>query len=389
MIWEGSCVGGLRLWLEGFLQCNRNVPTATATKRILVSACDKTGKSGQSTCVKEKPTIRSLAATLGLSRSAVSAALLKRSNISKETQESVRRAAEEAGYCVDARLSQLMSYLRSGKGSRNAPNIAWLFWGAEIGIYEQKPWVHGYVQGARDRAHSLGYSLDLIQVDSPQCSLQRLNAILIARGIEGLILPNYALPSPLESSIRWQDFALASVNGRGPGLPHVGSLGLQGMEVVFENLLRLGYRRPGLVIGGWVNAMSDYQWTAGFLQHQRQLPSGDQLRILEDDSWMKALGSWMKARRPDVVICSANETIDCLTGLGYSVPQDVGVVHLNICSDVQGWAGLDQLHEQIGAASVDMVTAQLNRGERGLSIHPKHIFIRGQWVDGWTCPART
>lgn len=96
----------------------------------------------------------------------------------------------------------------------------------------------------------------------------------------------------------------------------------------------------------------------------------------------------MKANRPDVVICTTNETIDILASLGYSVPRDLGVVHINICSDVKGWAGLDQLHEQIGAASVDMVTAQLNRGERGLTDHPKHVYIRGQWVDGWTCPPR-
>jgi LacI family transcriptional regulator len=338
----------------------------------------------------KKPTIRSLAAALGLSRSTVSAALLRRSNIPEETQERVRRAAEEAGYSADARLSQLMSYMRSGKGSRDLPNLAWIYWHHQPSDYEQVPWAAGYVKGARKRAEVLGYSLDMIPVHSSALPHQRINPVLKARGIEGLIFAHYPWPGVMESSIPWNEFASASVEGtmKGPGLPHVGTHGVFGIEVIFENLLRLGYRRPGMFIGSWVNWMNGYQWTAGFFQHQHQLLPEDRLPILDDGS-AESLRSWMKLYRPDVVICASNVVVDGLASLGYSVPQDVAVVHFNVCSDVEGWAGLDQLHEEIGAASVEIVTAQLNRNERGLSDHPKHVYIRGRWVDGWTCPAKS
>jgi LacI family transcriptional regulator len=337
----------------------------------------------------KKPTIKSLAASLGLSPSAVSAALLNRSNIPLETRERVRQAAEEVGYRTDARLSQLMSYMRSGKGSRNAPNLAWIYWHVDPSCsYEEVPWAAGYVKGARKRAEQLGYHLDLIQVHAEGTPHHRVNPILDARGVEGVIFANYPWPGVMASSLRWPDFAVASLEGQsgGPSIPIVGSHGVFGMELIFQKLKSLGYRRPGLAISNWINRMNGHQWTSGFLEHQRQLSPHDQLPILED--WTKeSLGAWMEAKRPDVVVCVTNEMVDTLTKLGYSVPRDVGVVHLNVCSDVKGWAGLDQLHEQIGSGCVDLVTSQLNRGERGLPEHPKHIYITGRWVDGWTCPA--
>ena len=339
----------------------------------------------------KKTTLKDLSKALNLSCSAVSAAMNKRPNISSATQARVRKMADEMGYAPDARITQLMSYLRTGKSPQNRPNLAWLYWAKKSDDHESKPWVKGYLEGARKRATELGYAIDPIWLDSPNFPTQRLNSILAARGIKGVIFLNFIWPSPLlERYLDWSKFALASLEGNSndTGIPHVGCIGVKSIQIVFENLLRLGYKRPGLVVGGWVNHSHDCHWTAGFLQQQRQLSEADRVPILESDSWQSALPEWMRAHRPDVVICSSNETIGYLNDSGFKVPEDVAVAHINVCSDVSGWAGIDELHEQIGSAAVDVVTAQLNRGEKGLNPNSKLIYIQGAWVDGWTCPPR-
>jgi len=296
------------------------------------------------------------------------------------------------GYATDARVTQLMSYIRKGKGSSNVPNLAWLYGGETRADDEPKPWIKGYLEGARNRAKELGYAIDPIWINEKQFPLNRINAVFAARGIEGLIFFYPAWPIiSLQNSLEWKNFALASLEGwvAGPGLPHVGSFGLYSLQTAFANLLRLGYRRPGLVVGEWVNQANSSQWTAGFLQQQRQIPEVDRIPILESDKWSSLIAEWMKAHRPDVVIGASNDIIDYIRSLGYRVPEDVAVAHLNLRSDVSGWAGIDELHEEIGAAAVDVVTAQLNRAQRGLSDNPKNIYICGKWVDGWTCPPRT
>lgn len=338
----------------------------------------------------KKTTLKDLARALNLSCSAVSSALNRRPNIPIATQERVRKMADKMGYMADARVVQLMSYLRAGKGSRSAPNLAWLYW--QENNYDQgiRPWQQGYLDGARNRANALGYAIDLIRFTSPEYPVHRLNSVFHSRGIEGVILINPCWPSPLEASFRWSEFALVSLEGMegDPGLPHVGSLGIKCLQVTFDNLIRLGYRRPGFVIGEWVNQVNTGQWAAGFLEQQRQLSEADRIPVLIEEMWPALLPEWLRTYRPDVVICAASETIDLIRKLGYRVPEDVAVVHLNLSSDVSGWAGIDERHEEIGAATVDVVTAQLNRGERGLNDSPKYIYICGKWVDGWTCPNR-
>ena len=351
----------------------------------------KTDVSVTFTSSMNKTTLKDLALALNLSCSAVSSALNGRSNIPAATQERVRKMAVEMGYRPDARVTQLMSYLRTGKGSRNAPNLAWLCWDIIGGDAETKPWLKGFLNGARNRADELGYAIDLICFTSSQFPPHRLNSIFAARGIEGIILSHPCWPSPLDTNLKWSNFALAELEGMegAPGMAHVGSHGTKCLQTVFSNFVRLGYRRPGFIVSEWVNQANGSQWTAGFLQNQRQLTAEDRIPILESDDWSGLLAEWMQTHQPDVIVCVNNEIIDQIKSLGYRVPEEVAVVHLNLRSDVNGWAGIDQRHEDIGAAAVDVVTAQLNRGERGLSKFPKYIYISGKWVDGWTCPPRT
>ncbi len=102
----------------------------------------------------------------------------------------------------------------------------------------------------------------------------------------------------------------------------------------------------------------------------------------------ESLKKWIRSEKPDVVICQENSIIPELRSEGFRVPEDFGVIHLNLCSDVSGWAGIDQNHQAIGMASINLVVGQINRNERGVPLYPMEVTLPSRWIDGWTLPAK-
>jgi hypothetical protein len=71
-----------------------------------------------------------------------------------------------------------------------------------------------------------------------------------------------------------------------------------------------------------------------------------------------------------------------------TVPDDIGLVHLDLHAGLKDWAGMRQNNEQIGIAAVDMLVGQLHRNEFGPPPFQKCMFIEGTWVDGETVRAQ-
>lgn len=335
-----------------------------------------------------KPTIRDIAKHCGLSPSAVSSALRNKRNVSVATKDRVKLAAEELGYSTDARLSQLMSYMRTGKGSSTAPSLVLLHDTESATFIDDKLWLSPYVQGIESRCSQFGYILEKMwfQTHKPE----RLCTIMRARGVEGVILfaPSDVFPAALQPSL--SDFALCAIEGDHDGhrYPRVASMGLENMRLAMENAARLGYSRPGLVSGQWVHETNDGLLRAGYVESQWDLNPSQRIAPLIVEKWHLELADWYREARPDVIICGDSTTIPHLNAVGIRVPEDVAVIHWNCGPDVSDWAGVDNLHREIGAASVDLLVAQIHRGETGLPIHPKSIFLNGIWRDGWTCPPK-
>jgi DNA-binding LacI/PurR family transcriptional regulator len=78
---------------------------------------------------------------------------------------------------------------------------------------------------------------------------------------------------------------------------------------------------------------------------------------------------------------------DWLEELGLNAPQDIGLANLNLVSDVSDWSGVDEQHQEIGAAAVDILVGALSRNELGLPPQPRRILIPGEWVPGSTLRA--
>ncbi|MBC7365378.1 MAG: LacI family DNA-binding transcriptional regulator [Undibacterium sp.] len=335
--------------------------------------------------MKPRPTIRDLAAHLGISHTTVSLALRHDPRIPPATRARVQKAARALGYRADAVVSSLMARLRT---LRTKPVQA------ALGFITAWPTRHGWRQasilqrfhlGAPRRARALGYTLDEFWLTEPGMTGDRMSRILCARGIRGLIL--HSLPAAGGTlKLDWKHFACVT-KGLTVVQPHahrVVSSHYEDMQLVLHRLAARRYRRIGLVLSETLSVRVDRAWLAAFLLQQNETPASDRLPALitrTDDEEAHFI-EWFSAFRPEVILFSDQPIPTWVQRLKLNVPADVGLVHLDWSRDVAPLAGLDSDPETIGMAATDLLVGQLQANEFGTPKHEKIVAVRGRWVPG-------
>src|SRR5690606_17548665 len=133
-------------------------------------------------------TMADLAREVGLSRNAVSLALRADPSIPEATRQRVRAAADRMGYRVNPTIAQLMSELRKSGVRRARHTLALCNAFPEKQAFRTHPTLPTYVAGCRRRAAQQGYGIVEFWLHVPGLDGDRLNRILHARGIRGLII---------------------------------------------------------------------------------------------------------------------------------------------------------------------------------------------------------
>lgn len=343
------------------------------------------------TMSQSSPTLRSLAKACGISATTVSLALRNSAKVSPATRARVQHQADAMGYAVDANVAKLMGYLRRRGKERVLCNLGWLNSGTADGWI--LPWNRGVLKGAKERAAELGYALEEVWVSAPDFKLARLPQLLRAKGIEGILLPSPSLKkAPIHKHLPWNELQVVVLMSPAslPEFNHVDLHHTDNMKTAITEVLRLGYRRPGLFMGRWSDMNTNWSYSGQILaEHGRYL---DYVHLppfwtegWKGETWKpQEFLKWFKRWHPDVLFVLGNEWKGLIESLGLRVPQDVGMVHLNWGPDVETWAGIDPQREWIGSSAVDMLTAHLVRGEKGIPLFGKEMQIRGVWRMGDT-----
>ena len=330
-------------------------------------------------------TVRSIARQLRLSPATVSNALSGRGRVSPETAERVRAAAEAAGYRQNPLMANLMAELRR---SRNDTFRGVL---AAVELLEPSRSPHGIfhcelVIGARTRAAQLGFELTEFAIGTNGLSVPRLDLVLRARGIHGIVL----LPSwhePDWTQLDWTRYAgvYTDYNVGHPVLHTVCCNHYRSMMVTLAMLLERGYQRPGLFLERQRNDRIHHRWGAAFHAFHESVGTTTPVPpLFTDDLKRETFTRWFKKHRPDVVISHYTDTIDWMQSCGAHVPETHGFVCLNLLYKDRPCAGLDQQPRELGARSAEMVIAQLQRNERGVPEWPTTTTIPARWVEGPT-----
>jgi DNA-binding LacI/PurR family transcriptional regulator len=336
------------------------------------------------------PSIRSLARQLGLSAATVSLALRDSPRVVETTRRRVQKAAARAGYRSNPLVGSVLTAVRrASHGEFQGALLAINHWPGP-GTPAVHPFHREILAGARRRAAELGCSLTQVWEGPQQLSLARINSMIAARGVAGVIV------MPFPETRDFSELSWAQVSGvmldyclTTPSLHTVLPDHQATMLTAMHELAARGYRRPGLMIAGWRDARIKHRWSAGYHSACAATFGASPLPVLAEPELDKAaFCDWVRRRRPDVVIAHAQREVrDWLAGLGFGVPADVGFLALNRTEISGPCAALDLMPAQLGVAAAESAVAQMQRNERGVPARPKTIMLAGDFVDGPTLRA--
>jgi LacI family transcriptional regulator len=323
-----------------------------------------------------------------VSRSTVSRALRNHPAISNSTKQRIKKIAAKLGYCPNPLVAALMSQLKSTNKKANAshPVIALVSSFPMKTGWQNNTSVTRMIEGAIAQAERLGFRLSTFHLAEPGMTDARLSQILYTRGIQGVII----LPMTKSSSsinLNWPIFSSAALGYSlmHPKLHRVCNHLAHTIANALDNVIRLGYQRIGLAMRLDTDERVDHAWRSGYVLYREMFPSIIFTPMLLTVNWNKqSFEKWFLEHNPKAVISDDIQVLQWLREMHYNAPKNVGLVMLDYSKSYGNCAGIDQHHEILGAAAVDLVVGQLYRNETGVPLHPKYVTIEGSWVDGTT-----
>ncbi|WFB37283.1 LacI family DNA-binding transcriptional regulator [Kiritimatiellota bacterium B12222] len=332
-----------------------------------------------------KITQKTIAEALDISVQTVSLSLRKHPSIPQVTQQKVQDTAEAMGYRKNPLVSALMASRGRDLSQSGVTTLAYVTFCTHL--KNQKPSVRKQIYvGVCSRAAELGFNVQEFCLAAPTLSSKQLHRILMARGIQAVIL---APPSNNETSLTMDcsPFAIAALgnNLQSPAVHRVTS----GIYDVFLSMMQelhsLGYRRPGLCINPNNDANLNWQWGSLFDYTSHHLFSLETPLVLHQPHLPdeRTCLNWVQHAKPDVVISLFPELRTFVENSGLKFPDQMGYVSLYPIAR-EDEACMNIFGEQIGMAVVDMVTAHLYRNDRGIPAFQKNMQIKSAFVQGAT-----
>ncbi len=340
-------------------------------------------------------TLNDIARELGYSKNTISLALRGSPQIPPATRERVREAAERMGYQTNAVVAQLMAQLRATRTRPLQAKLALVNANRDPSALRDHPTIPTYVEGCESRAAKLGYSFDRFWLHDPALTADRWIRILSTRAIKGLVLVGLMDTNHLPAAFRavWDRFpcVVTGVRTRDPALSFCcvdhHHLALD----AFEKALRLGYKRPAMVLDDVIDALVERRFSAGFFTGQRMLPAGRRIPLFSEMRGARRrqlFKAWLERHRPDVVFTLYNNVVGWLADAGRRVPEDMALIQLEWRASRPEIAGMNQHNRVTGEAAVDMVVSQIHNNETGAQEFPRATLIGATWMDGPSAPAR-
>jgi len=327
-------------------------------------------------------TMQTLADDAGVSKMTVSLALRNSPLITPETRERVKAAARKWNYRPNPMVAALMAQMGGRKRSSCTVPLAVLDDPDHAPSLNRTEVLSPILQGIFERAEELGYSAGVFSIsDGTSLKSGRLDKIFRTRNIRGIIvLPIYLRERSMDFS--WEFYAAVKVGHSllNPDLERVAVDDYGNMWLAMENIQRMGYRRPGLLLEASADARSGYQLSAAYERHIRLHPKLHACEIFPHmvGTEQTALRAWFKKWKPDVILSHTDHRpyLKCLAATSPGARKFVGV----------NWTSLDDEtmavranFQMLGAAAVDTVSARMHRNEFGLPSHPRTSLVSGTW----------
>ena len=323
-----------------------------------------------------------VAKSAGVSLATASYAVGNNPKISGKTRIKVQRVARKLGYIPNPELGRLMHLLRAGRTPAQQSTIALLSFNVQPRVKRNNYWVR-LVEGVYQRGKELGYSVDPITVDPKEIESGRLTKILSSRGAQGVLIPPLHQVIDCAHLAEWTQFSVVAATYTAQNLavnrvvPHHLQIGMLALEV----LRKKGFKRVGLITEAGDHERVIYSFLAALAMHQQMGRFARIPALLYPANG--AVAKWYEKNLPDVILTTESHLAVALREIiGARRIANSPIFLLNHPGQgLSPISGTYQHPEIVGRIAVDLLAAQIQRGERGFVQHPNATMVEGSWID--------
>ncbi len=333
-------------------------------------------------------TLKDIARATGLSVMTVSRALRGAPKVSVENRTRILAEARRLDYRPDPHLARMMQLVRGRKKVRIRAVIAVIREHVPQDDLLSPSYQYVPIEAIRHRAQSHGYAVEEFWLGRDGLTPKRLEKVLHARGIEGVIVSPQSTQLPC-SRLDFTPFAAVTFGNamREPALHMCAGNMTLGIQTAAEKLAARGYRSIGVAVTEWIVTRSQFGYSGGLFHWQQSLPPESRVPLLlfPNNDISRGYGvfaKWMREHRPDALITFDTHVPAWLDRLNLRVPKDIGFVVHDWTPKMKTYAGIYQRRDHLAAAAVDLIVTQLSQHEHGVPDVPRQIMIPPQWVDG-------
>jgi DNA-binding LacI/PurR family transcriptional regulator len=269
----------------------------------------------------KRPTLETVAARAGVSKSLVSLVLRNSPKVSPASREAVMRAVAELGYRPNAAARVL--------AERRANAV-----GVLLNDLRQ-PWFADMLDGLTPALHAAGKAILLGDGRIDRMMDETLTWSFLDLGVDGLLLAGSVPVSPAIANVAGK-IPTVAVGGVDPGLPRVDVVANDnhlGATLAVRHLLEFGHRRIAH-ISGLPSMAGSLRWQA-YEDTMRAAGLGDHIRVeagdmTEEGGYRAAVRLLGHAERPTAIF-AANDlscvgALSAAAALGVRVPGDLSLV---------------------------------------------------------------
>lgn len=344
----------------------------------------------------KRVTVYDIARRVGVSHTTVARALGNRKEVSQGRREEIQRVAAEMGYIPDPHLAALANYRKNLGPAKFQSVVVWINHWQQPSQLRHFGEFERYWQGALEMAAKHGFKLEDFHWPL-DCSPKRLESMLVARGVEGVLIPPHQ-EAPDWGDFDWDKFSVLrfgmSVPSPDSNLVTADQFRATGMAVT--RIHEQGYRRIGLMVDSELDDHLGGNYYGGFVTAQRKLKLNAKLPPFAASAALhrraprqeaENVRHWLERHRPDAILTTQPYLPQMLIDLGYRIPEDIAVAGTSVC-DIPVDAGIDQRSFEIGRIAMQMLIKQISVGEKGQVSSPSRILVESRWQDGKSLPRR-
>jgi DNA-binding LacI/PurR family transcriptional regulator len=344
----------------------------------------------------QRVTLRDLAQKAGVSHVTISRALRNDPSISASRRAEVKKLAEKMGYRPDPSLSALAAYRFAKQPHKIQSALAWVNRYPDPKHWRKLGELKAYWTGAEKAAQRFGYHLEEI-IWAPDQPVKRLEKILEARGVRGILLPPHHIPLDW-SGFDWNKLSAVrfGMSVRNPDVHAVTSDQLRAVVMAMDKIRQHGYARIGIVVPRDWDRHLGGNYIGGFFAAHELFDLGHLVPPLATDSIVyekdpakarQTLERWLHKHDPDAILVAVRSLPELLQEIGIRIPQDLAVAGTSVL-DISLEAGINQNSEVIGRIAVETLISQINLNERGQPEAPCRILVESLWQDGKSLPPK-